>query len=173
MGSFAEDCAQKYGFTREAQDAFAIASLKRAQQANTAGWFAWETTPLAIKAGKDEKFVEMDEQPFKANLDKIPTLRPAFRKDGTVTAANSSSDHSGFSRNKAPTRAAVASCCVAWANSLISRIRAAVPASVIAWYAYFPIQPLSYAAVAAIGRNSSRSLAGASRSVVMIAAIKR
>jgi acetyl-CoA C-acetyltransferase len=95
MGSFAEDCAQKYAFTREAQDAFAIASLKRAQQANTEGWFAWETTPLAIKAGKDEKFVEMDEQPFKANLDKIPTLRPAFRKDGTVTAANSSSISDG------------------------------------------------------------------------------
>jgi acetyl-CoA C-acetyltransferase len=95
MGSFAEDCAQKYGFTREAQDAFAIASLKRAQQANTEGWFAWETTPLAIKAGKDEKFIEMDEQPFKANLDKIPTLRPAFRKDGTVTAANSSSISDG------------------------------------------------------------------------------
>jgi acetyl-CoA C-acetyltransferase len=95
MGSFAEDCAQKYAFTREAQDAFAIASLKRAQQANTEGWFAWETTPLAIKAGKDEKFIEMDEQPFKANLDKIPTLRPAFRKDGTVTAANSSSISDG------------------------------------------------------------------------------
>jgi len=95
MGTFAEDCAQKYAFTREAQDAFAIASLKRAQQANTEGWFAWETTPLAIKAGKDEKFIEMDEQPFKANLDKIPTLRPAFRKDGTVTAANSSSISDG------------------------------------------------------------------------------
>jgi len=95
MGSFAEDCAQKYAFTREAQDAFAIASLKRAQQANTEGGFAWETTPLAIKAGKDEKFIEMDEQPFKANLDKIPTLRPAFRKDGTVTAANSSSISDG------------------------------------------------------------------------------
>jgi acetyl-CoA C-acetyltransferase len=95
MGSFAEDCAQKYGFTREAQDAFAIASLKRAQRANTEGWFAWETTPIAIKAGKDEKFIEMDEQPFKANLDKIPTLRPAFRKDGTVTAANSSSISDG------------------------------------------------------------------------------
>jgi len=95
MGTFAEDCAQKYGFTREAQDAFAIASLKRAQRANTEGWFAWETTPLAIKAGKDEKFIEMDEQPFKANLDKIPTLRPAFRKDGTVTAANSSSISDG------------------------------------------------------------------------------
>jgi len=95
MGTFAEDCAQKYAFTREAQDAFAIASLKRAQQANTEGWFAWETTPIAIKAGKEEKFVEMDEQPFKANLDKIPTLRPAFRKDGTVTAANSSSISDG------------------------------------------------------------------------------
>jgi acetyl-CoA C-acetyltransferase len=95
MGSFAEDCAQKYQFTREAQDAFAIASLKRAQQANQEGWFAWETTPLAIKAGKDEKFMETDEQPFKANLEKIPTLKPAFRKDGTVTAANSSSISDG------------------------------------------------------------------------------
>ncbi|HEU4644218.1 MAG TPA: acetyl-CoA C-acetyltransferase [Burkholderiales bacterium] len=95
MGSFAEDCAQKYRFTREAQDAFAIASLKRAQQANKEGWFAWETTPLALKAGKDEKFMETDEQPFKANLEKIPTLKPAFRKDGTVTAANSSSISDG------------------------------------------------------------------------------
>jgi len=95
MGSFAEDCAQKYQFTREAQDAFAIASLRRAQQANKEGWFAWETTPLALKAGKDEKFMETDEQPFKANLEKIPTLKPAFRKDGTVTAANSSSISDG------------------------------------------------------------------------------
>jgi acetyl-CoA C-acetyltransferase len=95
MGSFAEDCAQKYKFTREAQDAFAVASLQRAQKANKEGWFAWETTPLAIKAGKDEKFIETDEQPFKANLEKIPTLKPAFRKDGTVTAANSSSISDG------------------------------------------------------------------------------
>jgi acetyl-CoA C-acetyltransferase len=95
MGSFAEDCAQKYQFSREAQDAFAIASLQRAQKANKEGWFAWETTPLAIKAGKDEKFIETDEQPFKANLEKIPTLKPAFRKDGTVTAANSSSISDG------------------------------------------------------------------------------
>ena len=95
MGSFAEDCAQKYQFTREAQDAFAVASLQRAQKANKEGWFAWETTPLALKAGKDEKFVETDEQPFKANLEKIPTLKPAFRKDGTVTAANSSSISDG------------------------------------------------------------------------------
>jgi acetyl-CoA C-acetyltransferase len=95
MGAFAEDCAQSYGFSREAQDRFAIASLERAQKANTDGWFAWETTPIAIKAGKEEKFVETDEQPFKANLDKIPALKPAFRKDGTVTAANSSSISDG------------------------------------------------------------------------------
>ena len=95
MGTFAEDCAQKYAFTREAQDQFAIASLQRAQKANREGWFAWELTPLAIKSGKDEKFIETDEQPFKANLEKIPTLKPAFRKDGTVTAANSSSISDG------------------------------------------------------------------------------
>src|SRR5512138_1509134 len=95
MGTFAEDTAQKYGFTRAAQDEFAIASLTRAQKANKQGLFAWETTPIAIKAGKEEKFVETDEQPFKANLEKIPTLRPAFRKEGTVTAANSSSISDG------------------------------------------------------------------------------
>jgi acetyl-CoA C-acetyltransferase len=95
MGTFAEECAGTYKFSREAQDDFAIASLKRAQRANKEGWFAWETTPLAIKSGKEQKFVEMDEQPFKANFDKIPTLKPAFRKDGTVTAANSSSISDG------------------------------------------------------------------------------
>ena len=95
MGTFAEDCAAKYQFSREAQDEFAIASLRRAQKANKEGWFAWEITPIAIKAGKEQKFVETDEQPFKANLEKIPTLRPAFRKDGTVTAANSSSISDG------------------------------------------------------------------------------
>ena len=95
MGTFAEDCAQSYKFSREAQDDFAINSLKRAQKANKEGWFAWELTPLAIKSGKDQKFVEMDEQPFKANLEKIPSLKPAFRKDGTVTAANSSSISDG------------------------------------------------------------------------------
>jgi acetyl-CoA C-acetyltransferase len=95
MGTFAEDCAQKYSFTRQQQDEFAIASLNRAQKANKEGWFAWELTPLAIKAGKEEKFIEIDEQPFKANLAKIPTLKPAFRKDGTVTAANSSSISDG------------------------------------------------------------------------------
>ena len=95
MGTFAEDCAGKYQFTREQQDHFAVTSLQRAQTANNDGSFAWETTPIAIKAGKDQKFIEHDEQPFKANLEKIPTLKPAFRKDGTVTAANSSSISDG------------------------------------------------------------------------------
>jgi len=95
MGSFAEDCAGKYNFTREEQDRFAIASLKRAQAASKNGAFAWEITPLAIKAGKNERFMEQDEPPFKANFEKIPTLKPAFRKDGTVTAANSSSISDG------------------------------------------------------------------------------
>ena len=95
MGSFAEDCAGKYGFTREEQDKFAVASLERAQAANRNGAFAWETTPIAIKTGKAERFMEHDEAPFKANFEKIPTLKPAFRKDGTVTAANSSSISDG------------------------------------------------------------------------------
>ena len=95
MGSFAEDCADKYAFTREQQDRFAIESLQRAQKANEDGSFAWETVPIAIKAGKNERFVERDEQPFKANFDKIPLLKPAFKKDGSVTAANSSSISDG------------------------------------------------------------------------------
>jgi acetyl-CoA C-acetyltransferase len=95
MGSFAEDCASKYSFSRASQDEFAITSLKRAQAANKDGSFAWEITPLAIKAGKDQKFMEFDEQPFKANLEKIPTLKPAFAREGTVTAANSSSISDG------------------------------------------------------------------------------
>ena len=99
MGSFAEECAKKFHFTREAQDAFAIKSLERAQKANKEGWFAWEITPMALgsstRAGKEQRFIETDEQPFKANFDKIPTLRPAFAKDGTVTAANSSSISDG------------------------------------------------------------------------------
>jgi acetyl-CoA C-acetyltransferase len=91
MGTYAEDTAAKYGFTRQQQDAFAVESLQRAQRANTQGSFAWEVVPMAIAAGKDVKFVEADEAPFRANLEKIPTLKPAFREGGTVTAANSSS----------------------------------------------------------------------------------
>ena len=95
MGSFAEDCAAHYRFSREEQDAFALASLSRAQTANTDGSFAWETAPVAVAAKGGERSVERDEQPFTAKPDKIPSLKPAFRKDGTVTAANSSSISDG------------------------------------------------------------------------------
>ncbi|MBM4227820.1 MAG: acetyl-CoA C-acyltransferase [Gammaproteobacteria bacterium] len=95
MGTFAEDCARKYGFTREAQDAYAIASLKRAQAAITSGAFATEITAVEIADGKGTRLMSIDEQPGKAKLDKIPQLRPAFAKDGTVTAANSSSISDG------------------------------------------------------------------------------
>lgn len=95
MGSFAEECADKYNFTREAQDEFAITSLKRAQAAIKSGAFVEEITPVTIKTRKGETIVDSDEQPFNANFEKIPTLRPAFRKDGTVTAANSSSISDG------------------------------------------------------------------------------
>jgi acetyl-CoA C-acetyltransferase len=95
MGSFAEECADKYSFTREAQDEFAITSLKRAQEASTSGAFEDEITPVIVKNRKGETVVSTDESPFNARIDKIPTLRPAFRKDGTVTAANSSSISDG------------------------------------------------------------------------------
>jgi len=95
MGSFAEECADKFAFTREAQDAFAIASLQRAQKANEDGTFGWEIAPVTVQGRKGDVVVSRDEQPFKAAIDKIPGLKPAFRKDGTVTAANSSSISDG------------------------------------------------------------------------------
>ncbi len=95
MGTYAEDCAEQFQFTRQQQDAFAIASLERAQKANSEGWFAWEIAPATLKSGKGDRFLDRDEQPFKANFEKIPQLKPAFRKDGTVTAANSSSISDG------------------------------------------------------------------------------
>ena len=95
MGSFAEICADKYEFSRKSQDDFAISSLRRAQEASTSGAFKSEITPVTIKTRKGETVVNSDEQPFNANIEKIPTLRPAFRKDGTVTAANASSISDG------------------------------------------------------------------------------
>jgi acetyl-CoA C-acetyltransferase len=95
MGTFAEDCAQNYQFTRPAQDDYAITSLKRAQTAIADGSFEHEIVPVAVKAGREEKLVKQDEQPPKAKLDKIPTLKPAFREGGTVTAANASSISDG------------------------------------------------------------------------------
>lgn len=95
MGTFAEDCAQANGFSREAQDQFAIASLTRAQDAIKNGRFAAEIVPVEVTEGKEKRLVSDDEQPPKARLDKIPQLRPAFRDGGTVTAANSSSISDG------------------------------------------------------------------------------
>ncbi len=95
MGVFAEECVVKYGFTREAQDAFAIASTQRSKQANEDGSFAWETAPVTLPGKAGDTVIKFDEQPFKAKLDKIPGLRPAFKKDGTITAANASSISDG------------------------------------------------------------------------------
>jgi acetyl-CoA C-acetyltransferase len=95
MGTFAEDTAQHYQFTREAQDAFAITSLNRARTAIETGNFKAEIAPVTVKTRKGEVTVERDEQPFKADTAKIPALKPAFREGGTVTAANSSSISDG------------------------------------------------------------------------------
>jgi acetyl-CoA C-acetyltransferase len=95
MGTFAEDCAETNGFSREAQDAFAVASTTRAQQAIKDGSFKDEIVPLTVTVGKEQVTISNDEQPPKARLDKIASLKPAFRDGGTVTAANSSSISDG------------------------------------------------------------------------------
>ena len=95
MGTFGEDCAAKYGFTREQQDKFAQTSVQRAQDAIKSGAFKDEITPVTVKDRKGERVVDTDEGPGKINIDKIPTLKPAFKKDGTVTAAASSSINDG------------------------------------------------------------------------------
>jgi len=95
MGTFAEDCAASYAFTREDQDAFAVTSTTRAQEAIRSGAFAWEIAPVMISGRKGDILVEHDEQPPKAQIEKIASLKPAFKKDGTVTAANSSSISDG------------------------------------------------------------------------------
>src|SRR6202046_5336934 len=95
MGTFAGDCAEAYQFTRAAQDAYAVSSLERANRAIANGDFAWEVAAVTVKAGKSETVVATDEQPPKARPEKIPTLKPAFRDGGTVTAANSSSISDG------------------------------------------------------------------------------
>lgn len=95
MGSFAEECAQAYGFSREQQDAFAIGSLTRAQQAMAEGRFTAEITAVQAMVGRELRSIDSDEQPPKARIEKIPTLKPAFREGGTVTAANASSISDG------------------------------------------------------------------------------
>jgi len=95
MGTFAEDCAEKYQFTREMQDEYALGSLSRALEAEQNGAFAAEIAPVTLRTHKAEVIVAADEQPSKARLEKIPTLKPAFRDGGTVTAANASSISDG------------------------------------------------------------------------------
>ncbi len=95
MGTFGEDCAAKYGFTREQQDHFATTSVQRAQAATASGAFATEITPVTVKTRAGETVVSIDEGPGKVKLDKIPSLKPAFKKDGTITAASSSSINDG------------------------------------------------------------------------------
>ena len=95
MGTFGEDCAAKYSFTREQQDAFAIASVQRAQAAIQSGAFAAEIAPVTVKTRAGETVVDTDESPGKARLDKVGSLKPAFKKDGTITAASSSSINDG------------------------------------------------------------------------------
>ncbi len=95
MGTYAEECADMFSFTRAAQDEFAIASLTRAKTAIETGAFKDEIVPVTVKSRKGEVHIDTDEQPHKAAIDKIPSLKPAFRKDGTVTAANSSSISDG------------------------------------------------------------------------------
>jgi acetyl-CoA C-acetyltransferase len=95
MGVFAEQCVAKYAFTREAQDQFAISSTQRSKAANEDGSFDWEIAPVTLPGKAGDTVVKFDEQPFKAKLDKIPGLKPAFKKDGTITAATSSSISDG------------------------------------------------------------------------------
>lgn len=95
MGTYAEDCSAKYEFTREAQDAFAIESVKRAQAATADGSFAWEIAPVTVTGRGGDVVIDKDEGPLKAKIDKIPQLKPAFKKDGTITAASSSSINDG------------------------------------------------------------------------------
>ena len=95
MGTFAEDTAREYQFTRQAQDDFAIASLTRAQVAQNSGGFDAEITPVTVKTRKGDVIVDKDEQPAKGNIEKIPTLKAAFAKEGTITAASSASISDG------------------------------------------------------------------------------
>jgi acetyl-CoA C-acetyltransferase len=95
MGTFGEDCAAKYGFTRAQQDAFAITSVQRAQAASQSGAFSAEIAPVTVKSRSGEAVISVDEGPGKVRLDKIPALKPAFKKDGTITAASSSSINDG------------------------------------------------------------------------------
>jgi acetyl-CoA C-acetyltransferase len=95
MGLFGEDCAAKYGLTREEQDAFAIESVKRSQDATNSGAFKWEIAPITLSSKNGDVVIDKDERPLKMKVEKIPSLKPAFKKDGTITAASSSANADG------------------------------------------------------------------------------
>jgi acetyl-CoA C-acetyltransferase len=137
MGTFAEDTAKKYGFTREAQDSFAIASLTRAQEAIRNGKFGAEIVPVTVRGRKGEEIrVDTDEQPGNASVDKIPRLKPAFAKDGTVTAANSSSISDGAAA------LVITTADEAWARSWTPRARLLAYASHAQEPAWFTTAPV-------------------------------
>ena len=136
MGTYAEDCAEAFQFSRAAQDDYALASLSRALEAQGAGAFAAEIAPVTVPGRKGETVVSADEQPGQARPDKIPTLKPAFRKDGTVTAANSSSISDGAAALVLASRAAVAG------QGLKARARLLAHASHAQAPADFPTAPV-------------------------------
>ena len=141
MGAFAEATAQKYSFSRAEQDAFATESTQRALQAVNSGAFAAEITPVTVKGRKGETIVDKDETPFTVDLAKIATLKPAFRKDGTVTAASSSSISDGAAA-------------VVLADAATARSRGLAPLARILGYASFAREPewFTTAPVGAIGK---------------------
>ncbi|MDT8857379.1 acetyl-CoA C-acyltransferase [Paracoccaceae bacterium Fryx2] len=136
MGTFAEDCAAEFGFSREAQDAYALASLQRALDAQASGAFAAEIAPVTVKTRAGETTVTTDEQPATARPEKIPGLKPAFRAGGTVTAANSSSISDGAAA------LVLASAATAAASGLTVRARIAGHASHAQAPARFPTAPI-------------------------------
>jgi acetyl-CoA C-acetyltransferase len=136
MGVFAEECVAKYQFTREQMDAFAIASTERSKKANEDGSFDWEMAPVTLAGKAGDTVIKFDEQPFKAKLDKIPGLKPAFKKDGTITAATSSSISDGAAALVLMRESTAAKLGVA----PIARIRAhAVHAQAPNWFTTAPV----------------------------------
>ncbi len=137
MGTFGEDCAAKYGFTREQQDAFATTSVQRAQAATTSGAFANEITPVTVTGRAGDKVISIDEGPGRVKLDKISSLKPAFKKDGTITAASSSSINDGAAAlvmMRASTAAKLG--CKPLARIVASAVHAQEPN----WFATAPIE---------------------------------
>ena len=136
MGTFGEDCAAKYSFTREQQDQFATASVTRAQQATSSGAFAAEITPVTVKGRAGDKLIAIDEGPGRIKLDKISSLKPAFKKDGTITAASSSSINDGAAAMVLMREStAVALGCKPLARLVAHAVHAQEPA----WFATAPV----------------------------------